>query len=355
MAITLSHGGDTIFSSPSQSNEVLVGTREGVVFLKRNGAGWQESHRGLVDKHIHAVIIEPVSGTIFAGATRDSIYASEDGGYTWDRRDQGLTEHDIYCLASAQLSGGTRIFAGTEPAHLFYSDDLGRHWAEFSELRSVDMSQWTFPAPPFTAHVKHINFHPNDPNTLIISIEQGGLLKSTDAGQTFQVIPGMDDDVHRTVINPLNPDRIYLTGGDGVYVTSDGGDSWEHWCTVEHEIGAYPDGMVMHPRKPEQLFVAAAKDGPGSWQETLYAGSRISKSADGGRTWGALRGGLPDRLQSAFEAMSLEDWGDSFSIFGATAAGEIWASEDGGEHWSEIINGLPAITKGEHDMLLLPV
>ena len=86
MALTLSHGGDTIFSSSSPSNEILVGTKEGVVFLERNGSGWQVSHQGLADKHIHAVIIEPVSGTIFAGATRDSIYASEDGGYTWELR-----------------------------------------------------------------------------------------------------------------------------------------------------------------------------------------------------------------------------------------------------------------------------
>ena len=354
MALTLSHGGDTIFSSSSPSNEILVGTKEGVVFLERNGSGWQVSHQGLADKHIHAVIIEPVSGTIFAGATRDSIYASEDGGYTWELRDEGLTEHDIYALASAQVNGGTRIFAGTEPAHLFYSDDLGRHWAEFPELRSVDTSRWTFPAPPYTAHVKHINFHPNDTNTLFISIEQGGLLKSTDAGQTFHVIPGMDDDVHRAVINPLDPGRIYTPGGDGVYVTSDGGDTWEHWCTIEHEIGSYPDGMVLHPREPNLVFVAAAQYDPGAWMVNPYAGSRISKSTDGGRTWQAMRGGLPDRLQSAFEAMSLEDWGDSFSIFGATSSGEVWASEDGGEHWSEIITGLAPITKGEHDMMLIP-
>ncbi|MCH7646214.1 MAG: deoxyhypusine synthase family protein, partial [Nitrospinae bacterium] len=172
---------------------------------------------------IHAVIIEPLRGAIIAGAPRDSVYVSQDGGNTWERRDNGITETDIYSLASSRINGGARIYAGSEPAYLFYSDDLGRHWSELSALRSVDMSGWTFPAPPHIAHTKHINFHPDDPDTLFISIEQGGLLKSTDAGQHFQVIPGMDDDVHRTVINPKNPDRIYVTGGDGMYVTSEGG------------------------------------------------------------------------------------------------------------------------------------
>ena len=355
MALTLSHGGDTIFSSPSPSDEVLVGTKEGVVFLERNsnGAGWRVRHRALTDKHIHAVIIEPASGAIFAGVTHGSVYASEDGGYTWERRDEGLTEHDIYSLASAQINGGARIFAGTQPAHLFYSDDLGHHWSELTAMREVDMSRWTFPAPPHIAHTKHINFHPDDPNTLFISIEQGGLVKSTDGGQNFHAIPGMDDDVHRTVINPHNPDRIYVTGGDGMYVTSDGGRTWEHWCTTEHEIGGYPDLLVLHPRNPDLVFVAAAQYGPGSWRETRFAGSRISRSTDGGRTWEPLRNGLPDRLQTAFEAMCLEDWGESFSIFAATATGEVWCSEDGGVHWSEIATGLAPISKGDHYAMLV--
>jgi photosystem II stability/assembly factor-like uncharacterized protein len=357
MALTLSHGGDTIYTSSSKSDKVWVGTKEGVALITRSGtgSGWEVSRRALTDKHIHAMIIEPVSGAIFAGATRDSIYASEDGGHTWDRRDNGLTEPDVYSLASARVNGGTRIFAGTEPAHLFYSDDLGHHWAELTELRSVDTSKWNFPAPPYVAHTKHINFHPNDPNTMFISIEVGGLVKSTDGGKTFKAVTGMDDDVHRTVINPLNPDRMYITGGDGTYVTSDGGSTWEHWMTTEHPIGAYPDVCVINPSKPDLVFMASAQYGPGSWPETRFAGSRISKSADGGKTWKPLQGGLPDRHQSAFEALLLEDWGESFSIFGATASGEIWASEDGGDQWSQIISGLPAITKGEHDVLLTPV
>ena len=356
MALTLSHGGDTIFSSPTRSDEVLVGTKEGVVFIRRSadGSGWGVANRALTDKHIHAVIIEPLSGAIIAGATRDSIYVSEDGGNTWERRDNGITETDIYSLASARVNGGARIFAGSEPAYLYYSDDLGRNWSELAALRSVDMSGWTFPAPPHIAHTKHINFHPDDPDTLFISIEQGGLLKSTNAGQHFQVIPGMDDDVHRTVINPKNPDRIYVTGGDGMYVTSDGGGNWEHWTTTDHEIGGYPDLLVLHPRQPDLLFVAAAQHGPGAWRETRFAGSRISRSTDGGRTWEQLRGGLPDRLQPSVEAMCLEDWGDSFSIFAATGTGEVWCSEDGGEHWAEIMTGLAPISKGDHFAMLAP-
>src|SRR5207253_2282787 len=234
----------------------------------------------------------------------------------------------------------------SEPAHLFYSDDLGRGWQELPALRSVDTSRWSFPAPPGVAHTKHINFHPLDPQTLFIGVEQGGLLKSTDAGKTFQVIPGMDDDVHRTVINPQNPDRIYITTGIGMYVSGDGGKTWEQWTDLHHEIGGYPDLLVLHPRRPELMFVASAEKGPGSWRKSHFAGSRVSRSTDGGRTWQILRAGLPDRLRPAFEAMCLEDWGDSFSLFAATATGEVWCSDDGGDHWREVVTGLAPISKG---------
>jgi photosystem II stability/assembly factor-like uncharacterized protein len=350
MAITLSHGGPTLYSATAPSTQVLVGTIQGVACLERrpDGSGWRVTHRSLPDQHIHALVIEPESGTIFAGVNHGTIFASLDGGHTWERRDTGLTQHDVYSLACIRLPGGPRLLAGTEPAHLFASDDLGRHWTELPALRSVDTSKWSFPAPPHIAHTKHITCHPDDPSTLFIGVEQGGLLKSTDAGRTFQVITGMDDDVHRTVINPLDPRRIYITTGVGMYVTSDAGATWERLTDLEHEIGGYPDLLVLHPRQPELLFIASAQKGPGSWFQEHYAGSRISKSTDGGKTWEPVNLGVPGRLRTAFEAMCLEDWGESFSLFGATATGEVWCSDDGGEHWSEIVSDLAPVSKGNH-------
>ena len=104
MAITLSHGGPTIYRSPASSKQVLVGTIQGVVCMERDaaGPGWHVAHRALTDKHIHALLIEPDSGTIFAGVNHGTIFASSDGGYTWERRDSGLTQHDVYSLKDAR-------------------------------------------------------------------------------------------------------------------------------------------------------------------------------------------------------------------------------------------------------------
>jgi photosystem II stability/assembly factor-like uncharacterized protein len=351
MAIALSHGGPTTYRSSEPSRQVLVGTVKGVVCMERDarGEGWHVGFRTLTDSHIHALLIEPRSGTVFAGVNHGTIFASEDGGRTWERRDDGLTHHDVYSLASVSKNGRTRLLAGTEPAHLFSSDDLGRSWQEVTALRSVDTSRWAFPAPPHIAHTKHIAFHPDDPDTVFVGIEQGGLLKSADAGRTFQVLHGMDDDVHRTVVNPKNPAEIHVTTGVGMYASADGGKTWEQRTDLEHEIGGYPDLLVLHPRDPSLLFVASAKKGPGTWFREHYAGSKISRSTDGGRTWERMRQGFPDELlRTAFEAIALEDSGESFSLFVATATGEVWCSDDGGEHWREALTGQAPVSKGPH-------
>lgn len=370
MAIGLSHGGTTIYSSPTRSDELLVGTAQGVATLERVGGGssWRLARRSLPDCHIRAILVEPESGLIFAGGFGSSIHVSSDGGRTWERRSEGLSEDDVWSLGAASVTpspqpaprgrwGGVRVYAGTEPARLFQSDDLGQRWSELPGLRRVpQVDRWTFPGPPHVAHLKHINFDPDDAATVYASVEVGGLLKSSDAGQTWQELHGFYrgvqqgtpvEDVHRTVIDPQNGKRMHVVGGEGLclWMTSDGGASWEQLTDADHEIGGYPDCLVLHPRQPELMFIAAAASRP-SEQQGPDTGTRISRSRDGGRTWEALGGGLPERMAPRVEALALEDWGDSFSVFAGTAAGEVYASDDGGEHWSLIIEGIAPIAKG---------
>jgi photosystem II stability/assembly factor-like uncharacterized protein len=351
MAIGLSHGGTTMYSSPSRSNEVWVGTREGVVVIERDagGAGWHVARRLLTDKHVSSILMEPKSGLIFVGAFHGSLHVTDDGGRTWEARNAGLTEDDVYSLASVELNGRTRLYLGTEPAHIFCSDDLGMRWKELPGLRALpSVPKWKFPAPPHLAHTKVITFDPHNPNTVYACIEVGALLKSTDAGETWHQLDGVYEDVHRLVIHPQNPKQLYVVTGRGLYVTLDGGITFEQWVSRPSPLGNYPDGLVLHPRRPELMFLGAAEHGPGKWRETHFAGARISRSKDGGRTWEVLRNGLPDGMQASVEAICLEDCGESVSLFAATTAGEVYCSDDAGEHWSRIISGLAPISKGGH-------
>ena len=147
MTIALSHGGPTIYNTGRRSQQVLVGTARGVTTIERDGDGWRVADEALTDKHIGAILIEPGSGAIFAGAYRDgSLSASFDAGATWQQRDAGLTEHDVYSLEAVEINGRTRLFCGTEPAKLFASDDLGESWRELNgTARRFDRRLLEFP------------------------------------------------------------------------------------------------------------------------------------------------------------------------------------------------------------------
>jgi len=349
MAIGLSHGGTTIYSSPSLSKEVLVGTREGIAIIARDGSEWRVAQRAISDKHVSAIMKEPESGLTFAGAFHGGIHVSADDGRTWEPRGNGLTQNDVYSLAARRINGRVRVFAGTEPAHLFVSDDLGLNWSEIPSLRSVpSVPKWSFPAPPHIGHVKHINFDPDDPMTIYAAVEVGGLLKSADGGEHWVEFPSLYEDVHRLMIHPTGPKFLYAVTGRGLYVGPEGGAKWEQWTGRENEIGGYPDGLVYRPSDPKLMFMTAAHDAPGTWRTTHFAGTRISRSKDGGHSWEILKTGLPDRLQASIEAFCLEEAGNSTAIFAATTSGEIFCSEDLGDSWKTILTGLAPISKAGH-------
>jgi photosystem II stability/assembly factor-like uncharacterized protein len=351
MAIGLSHGGTTIYSSSTLSKEVLVGTREGVITVARQGASaeWRVTHRAITDKHISAIMKEPKSGLTFAGAFHGGVHVSADDGKTWHERGNGMTQNNVYSLATQRVNGHVRVFAGTEPAHLFVSEDLGENWTEVPSLRSVpSLPKWSFPAPPHIGHVKHINFAPDNPTTIYASIEVGGLLRSADGGASWEEFPGLYEDVHRLMIHPSNSKFLYAVTGRGLYVSPNAGASWEQWTQREDEIGGYPDGFVFRPSDPKFIVMTAAHDAPGTWRTTHFAGARISRSKDGGQTWEILRNGLPDRLQASIEAFCLEEAGDGCQIFAATTSGELLCSEDLGDHWRTAISGLPPVSKAGH-------
>ena len=125
MVVCLSPGGPNVHRSDGPPEELAVATTEGVVFLSRSGQGgvWREGRRALDDKHIHVLLIEPTRGILFAGTHGDGIYASSDGGRTWEQRNEGLRSLDIYCMESLARGYNEKCPVGRE------SDGLRRHSA----------------------------------------------------------------------------------------------------------------------------------------------------------------------------------------------------------------------------------
>jgi photosystem II stability/assembly factor-like uncharacterized protein len=366
MAICLSHGGETTYLSKAPSAELFVGTVDGVAVLKKEDDGrWGIRAKALTGMHVHALLVEPTSGFLFAGIHKGTIYASRDRGLSWDKRNNGIAHDDIYCLATAIVDGKARLYAGTEPAHLYQSDNLGESWSEIESLRAVpSVSKWTFPAPPHVGHVKNIAFHPVDSRKIYVCIEQGGLLRSEDGGLTWEELHGFDtdlqfelppgafpDDIHRVLISPRDPNQTYISSGIGVCFSPDQGKSWEHLTTPQTRVG-YPDPLLLNPRQPSLMFAAGARENPRFWRTTHDADSTIARSRDAGKTWESLEKALPGHLRGNIEAMAMEVCDASCALFAATTDGEILYSDNEGDEWSKIAAGLPAVSKNGHYLRL---
>ncbi len=360
MFICLSPGGESTTVGESPKNRLLVGTVEGVFsFHKKNGT-WEKHDTWLPGKHISALIFEPVTQTLFAGTYAGEIFASSDLGQSWQARSEGLegvADREIYSLACQQVEGRPRVYAGTQPAHLFFSDDLGKSWTELTGLRQVPgVEKWTFPGPPHQAHVKSITFHPADPNTIHVAVEVGGFLKSSDGGQTWSVISGVNPDAHRVLIPASDPAKVYGTAPTtncgpevtaGFCMSADGGESWQSLTPRDFRIG-YVDPFFVHPNDPNLLFVAGAKTGPGTWRKLHTADSRIARSRDGGKTWDILNEGLPVHIRANIEGMAMDVWNGGYALFAGTTDGDVFSSVDEGEHWQRIIQGIGAVSKSHH-------
>lgn len=127
--------------------------------------------------------------------------------------------------------------------------------------------------------------------------------------------PIVGADLHSLVVDPRQPDRIYVGSHDGVSVSEDGGGTWK---SVPSLVGADAMGWAF----TEDAILVGGHPG-------------ISVSTDGGTTFQQRNDGLPTTDVHALGA------GQSVIYAGLAGAG-TYASTDGGETWevrSEDVGG----------------
>lgn len=255
-------------------------------------------------------------------------------------------------MSAVRAADGVRLYAGTEPAHLFVSRDSGETWEELPSLRAVpSVEKWMFPGPPHVAHVKHITFDPRTADTIDASVEVGAGLKSTDGGKSWTQMSGFFEDVHRMVLTASRLDDVFMGNGIGIYHSADAGATWEQLTDRSARI-AYPDQVIVHPQKPDTVFIAGAICGPGDWRKTKTADARIARSRDAGKHWQYLEGGLPSHIHGNIEGFALNTWPGGSALFAGTTDGDVFLSQNEGETWSTIARRIGAISKGGHHLAL---
>ncbi|MDH4107147.1 MAG: glycosyl hydrolase [Gammaproteobacteria bacterium] len=156
---------------------------------------------------------------IHSGGTDGGIFKTTDGGDTWTRLEGGLPEMVGKIGVDVSASMPERVYAlieaEPEKGGLWRSDDAGKTWKLINGHRVLHTRAWYY---------IHVTADPVDPDTVwVLNVP---LMKSIDAGATWQKIDTPHGDHHDHWINPRD-NRIMINGNDGgATVTFDGGKTW---------------------------------------------------------------------------------------------------------------------------------
>jgi photosystem II stability/assembly factor-like uncharacterized protein len=355
----LSPNGDNLTRASGPATCLKVATIRGVATLTRSGpkAAWRHENTALEDFHIGSLLFEPVSGRLFAGAHENQgLWVSDDGkGESWRPSKAGLTQTHVYALAQRSSGHKATLYLGTQPVAVYRSVDFGESWTELPAIQQVpDRDKWTFPGPPHIPHVKSFTVHPTNVKCFFVLIEQGGLFKTLDEGESFVELTSYSRaedlayrDLHRLLINPAKPTEMFLATGEGLYRSDDGGERWEHLLKRGGIIG-YPDDLFFDPTDARVVYVAGAVKSPNEWMRTNRADPVIFKSTNRGDTWMELDNGIAKPVGVAYEAMGQHVWPGGYMLTLASADGRIWTSEDEGASWTQVAAKLAPVSKDHH-------
>jgi photosystem II stability/assembly factor-like uncharacterized protein len=302
---------------------LYVATGDGIARLDETNGGWavELSLRG---SGAQCLAVDPADpSTLYAGLREGGVRRSDDGGRTWV--DCALPESGVFSLAVSAADGA--VYAGTEPSRLFRSDDGGASWRELEALLELpSRPTWSFPPRPWTSHVRWIAPSPHEANLLLVGIELGGLMRSSDGGESWQDHrPGAQPDVHSLAWHPRASDRAYEAGGGGAAFSKDAGESWQP--ADEGRDRHYTWSVAVDPDDPDLWYVSAstgpyAAHGRGDPQAFVYR-------RQAGEPWRSLAGGLPQPLPAMPYALVAGDG----RLFAGLADGQIWESDDRGDSW----------------------
>lgn len=329
----------------SSSDRVLfVGTNEGLYRADDRGGEYETRLLGLADRggiRSPTVVDFNDPQVLYAGTSRGGMFRSEDEGKTWHEINEGIVYKEIWSTAQHPRTG--ELLAGTGPASLFKSTNGGDRWVESEGLKALPTTkEWSFPQPPHVAHVKGLSLYAGDPSLIFGSVEEGWAVRSRDAGKTWENLrENLEFDLHYIYVMPDDPTIILATSGHGFFRSFDGGDTWER---VEDGLDfRYFAPLAFHPARANVLFTAAASTPPPGWRRPEGAESAFYRSDDRGESWQRLNGGLPERLPAAPRAVA-SDPTDPNAFFIGMTTGSIWMTENGGESFQEILNGLPQVS-----------
>ncbi len=351
-------------------NRLLLGTRKGLVTFERTADGWKPASQAFAGQPVSYSMHDPASGMLWAaidhGHWGQKLHRSRDWGATWEevvapKYPEGAEVKDgvaatlryQWSMAPGGADQPGRFYIGTEPGGLFRSDDGG---ATFTLVEAL----WDHPSRKDGwfgggrdyAGIHSIVVDPRDSKRVLVGISCAGVFETVDDGATWhplnkglraEFLPDPESEVghdpHLLVAAPSNPDYLWQQNHCGIFNSTDGARQW-NIVSAEGQTAHFGFTIAVDEANPGTAWVVPAhSDGQ---RMALDGGLCVCRTEDGGATWTDLRNGLPQ--QGCFDVVyrhGLDITGSTLA-FGSTT-GNLFISEDRGDHWAAAANYLPPI------------
>jgi photosystem II stability/assembly factor-like uncharacterized protein len=353
---------------------LLVGTRKGCFVLESDGARRDWELRGPLCESwpVYHAVHDPVSGALYAAAASEwhgsAVWRSADLGETWALSSEGLAYADgdgrkVSKVSSLAVQDG-RVLVGVEAPGIFESRDGGETWSLLTTLAGQPGSEaWDDPANQPPGHLGISALVPDGRDAAHFwAIVQGvGLFETGDGGETWAPRnKGLRADwpreheevgfcVHRLVRSPADAGRMYQQNHVGVHRSDDAGHSWTEISDgLPTEFGF---AAAAHPHDRDTFYVIPLD--PGHARCMPDGRAAVWRTRDAGASWQRLDEGLPHRhahVGVLRAAMAIDDH-DVPGLYFGTSTGQLYASADEGESWSELASYLPPIWSVEAAIL----
>ncbi len=348
---------------------LLVGTRKGlwVGTSDDERADWDFTgpHHNMEDVYSCLVDTRGDQPRLFAGASSSwlgpQVRWSDDLGATWEETPNGAVRFPDGSGTSVeriwQIVPGAEpdvLYAGTEPGAVWRSTDGGAHFA-------LEEALWNHPQRPewgagFGGQAFHtILPHPTDPASVTVAISTGGVYQTRDGGGSWtarnqgiraeflpegEQYPEFGQCVHKVTRHPSRPERLFLQNHGGVYRSDDEGGSWLYIGDGLPADFGFP--IVVHPHEPDTVFVFPLSGAEGRYP--VDAKARVWRSQDAGESWSELGDGLPDDFfVGVMRDAMCADSHPSAGLYVGARNGAVWGSADSGETWRQLVANLPDV------------
>ena len=213
-----------------------------------------------------------------------------------------------------------------------------------------------------SGRISDIAFHPDNESVWYVTVGSGNVWKTVNAGVTWTPIFDNQNSYSTgcVTLDPRNPNTVWVgTGenlggrhfgyGDGVYRSTDGGQSWKNMGLKKSE---HISEILIHPENSNIIWVAS--QGP-MWSSGGERG--VYKSINGGKTWslilksnkwtGATELVMDPRNPDRIYAVLWQRHRTVAAYMGGGPGTGIYRTDDGGDNWKKLSSGLPSSNMGK--------